>query len=302
MRIARKNDLSVRLLEIFGAVMLHQTTVDAAMELGISQPAVSLAIKQLETQIGFPLFDRRNQRLQPTEEARSLFSQIEPILLQLRSVESHIQDLRKGTAGKLRIVTTPPLGHSVAPRVLRQFLADRPDVSVQYDVRRMDHVIQEVEVGSADIGMALALESHPAVHVEPLSADLMVALVPADHPLAQAQVITPEDCAEHGHIGLDQASRLGMLLRGAFNAAGVPYLPRVIVRYCHTSAVLANAGIGVAIVDRYTADFMAGSGLVARAFEPDITVGACLLTRRDRPPQRLADSFIELLSATLAGN
>ena len=74
MKIARKNDLSLRLLEIFGAVITHQTTVHAAEDLGISQPAVSLAIKQLEEQLGFSLFDRRNRRLQPTQEARIFFA------------------------------------------------------------------------------------------------------------------------------------------------------------------------------------------------------------------------------------
>ena len=299
MKINRKNDLSLRLLEVFGAVMLHQTTVDAAYELGISQPAVSLAVKQLETQIGFALFERRHQRLQPTEEARSLFAQIEPILLQLRSVESHVRDLRQGTAGQLRIIATPPLGHSVVPTALRRFLADRPRVTIQYDVRRMENVIEEVELGSADLGFVLALGSHPAVEVRKLSSDPMVAMVPAAHPLAQASAVTPQDCLEHHHIGLDQASRLGVLLRHAFDSAGVPYLPRVIVRYCHTSAVLANAGMGVAIVDRHTADFMADQGLVALPFRPRIEVGACLLIRRDVPLTRMAASFVEAFETAL---
>ena len=50
MRVNRKNDLSLKLFEVFGAVIVHQTTVDAAIELGISQPAVSIAIKKLEKQ------------------------------------------------------------------------------------------------------------------------------------------------------------------------------------------------------------------------------------------------------------
>ncbi len=233
MRVTRKNDLSLRLLEVFGAVMLHRTTVDAAEDLGVSQPAVSLSIKQLEKQLGFTLFERRSQRLQPTEEARSLFGRVEPILLQLRSVETHVQDLRNGTAGNLRIMATPPLGHSVIPKVLRSYLADRPGVTVEYDVRRMEHVIEEVEVGSADLGLVLGLESHQAVDVRVLRSERMVALVPEDHPLAHADIITPSDCVSHGHIGLDQVSRLGVLLRYAFQAHGVPYQPRVVVRYCH---------------------------------------------------------------------
>lgn len=301
MRVSRKNDLSLRLLEIFGAVMVHQTTTDAAAELGISQPAVSLAIKQLERQLDFALFERRSQRLQPTEEARSLFAQIEPILLQLSSVAGLVQDLRAGVAGTLRIMATPPLGHSVVPRVLRHFLADRPDVSVQYDVRRMDVVLQEVETGAAELGLVMGLDRHPAVDVRVLGRDAMVALIRPDHPLASAEVITPEDCEVHGHIGLgfDHGSRMGVLLRKAFDDVAVPYLPRVTVRYCHTSAILSNAGMGVSIVDRFTADSIEAHGLIARPFRPDIAVSACLLSRRDAPLSRLAREFVASLEAMM---
>lgn len=302
MRVTRKNDLSLRLLEVFGAVMLHRTTVDAAEDLGVSQPAVSLSIKQLEKQLGFTLFERRSQRLQPTEEARSLFGRVEPILLQLRSVETHVQDLRNGTAGNLRIMATPPLGHSVIPKVLRSYLADRPGVTVEYDVRRMEHVIEEVEVGSADLGLVLGLESHQAVDVRVLRSERMVALVPEDHPLAHADIITPSDCVSHGHIGLDQVSRLGVLLRYAFQAHGVPYQPRVVVRYCHTSAVLGSVGMGVSIVDHFTAMSMADHGLVIRPFLPEIRVGACLLTRPNTPLSRLASGMVDALDAALVGD
>lgn len=302
MRVTRKNDLSLRLLEVFGAVMLHRTTVDAAEDLGVSQPAVSLSIKQLEKQLGFTLFERRSQRLQPTEEARSLFGRVEPILLQLRSVETHVQDLRNGTAGNLRIMATPPLGHSVIPKVLRSYLADRPGVTVEYDVRRMEHVIEEVEVGSADLGLVLGLENHQAVDVRVLRSERMVALVPEDHPLAHADIITPSDCVSHGHIGLDQVSRLGVLLRYAFQAHGVPYQPRVVVRYCHTSAVLGSVGMGVSIVDHFTAMSMADHGLVIRPFLPEIRVGACLLTRPNTPLSRLASGMVDALDAALVGD
>lgn len=299
MRIDRRNDLSLRLLEIFGTMMLRQTTVDTAADLGISQPAVSLAIKQLEGQLGFPLFERRSRRLQPTEEARSLFAEIEPIFLQLRAVEGHVRDLRKGTAGKLRVIATPPLGHSVIPVVLRNFLADRPGVSVQYDVRRLENVIEEVETGASDLGVVLGLNSHPAVDVRVIQRRDMVALVRAGHPLATREVIRPQDCAEHGLIGLDSASRLGLVTQMAFEEEGVLYQPRVEVRYCHTAAVLANSGIGVAVVDSYTAGFLSNLDLTAHRFEPAISIGACLLTRRDSSLSRLAQGFVTEMEGVL---
>jgi len=163
----------------------------------------------------------------------------------------------------------------------------------------MEHVIEEVEVGSADLGLVLGMESHQAVDVRVLQSEHMVAMVPFDHALAQAEVITPKDCVTHGHIGLDQVSRLGVLLRHAFQARGAPYLPRVLVRYCHTAAVLSSVGMGVSIVDPFTAMSMADHGLVVRPFRPVIRVGACLLTRPDTTLSRLASGFVDAVETAL---
>ena len=135
-----------------------------------------------------------------------------------------MRDLREGTAGNLRIMATPPLGHSIIPPALQNFLLARPEVLVQYDVRRMENVIKELETGSAELGLVLGVGSHPAVNVRTLHSELMVALVHPAHPLASSVQVTPEDCLIHGHIGLDHLSRLGVLLRLAFEERGVPYL------------------------------------------------------------------------------
>ncbi len=94
MKIERKNDLSLRLLEIFDAVMRRRTTVDAAADLGISQPAVSNAIKALEKQLGLVLFERTRRQLLPTEESRRLLREIEPLFGMLRNVEEEVRDLQ----------------------------------------------------------------------------------------------------------------------------------------------------------------------------------------------------------------
>jgi len=301
MKVAHRNDLSLRLLEIFGTLMLHQTTVAAAEELGISQPSVSTAIKQLEGQVGITLFTREKKRLIPTDDARSLFLEVEPLFEQMRSVESCVRDLRSGSVGKLRIMATPPMGYSVVPRVLRAFLAARPGVTVHFDVGRLDRVIDSVTIGAVEIGFCLAVDSFPSVHVRKLRTDGMVALMRADHPLAKLPVIGPRDLVGHELIGLETASRLGLLLQTAFEQARVPYLPQTEVRYCHTAAILARSGNGVAVVDRHTAAFLPGPDVVIRPFDPPIPVAACLLTRPSRPLTRLASEFSDLFVQELMG-
>ena len=68
-------DVSLRLLEIFAAMMRCSTTVETAEFLGVSQPAVSAGLRQLENQLGITLFERTGRRLQPTAEARDLFEE-----------------------------------------------------------------------------------------------------------------------------------------------------------------------------------------------------------------------------------
>lgn len=299
MRIERRNDLSLRLLEIFGTLMLHRTTVDTATELGMSQPAVSLAIKELEKQLGFTLFERVKKRLHPTGEARSLFLEIEPLLGMMRSVESHVRDLRDGTEGKLRLMATPPLGNAVVPAALKCFVTGRPNVAVKYDVGRMEDVIESVETGGAEVGLVLALEQHPAVHVIPLKRYRMVAMMRSAHALRRHATVTAADAAEHGFIGLDRQARLGALVENAFARQDVAHEPRVVVRNCHTAAVLADAGIGIAIVDPFTVAFVKDLDLIVRPFEPMVEFPACILTRTDMPLSIIATSFVDEVEKVL---
>jgi len=187
----------------------------------------------------------------------------------------------------------------VVPGALKAFLADRPGVTVQYDVRRMENVVDAVTIGAVEIGLCLGLDNHPGLTVQKIRTERMVALMRADHPLAALSVIGPRDVADHAFIGLDRASRLGLLLQNAFETARVAYAPQVEVRYCHTAAVLAQSGTGVAVVDSYTAAFQPDMELVMRPFDPAIPVSACMLTRPGRAMSRLADEFAQVLMAAL---
>ncbi|MGA1832589.1 LysR family transcriptional regulator [Rhizobium wenxiniae] len=290
--IEHKPDISLRLLEIFGAMMRCETTVEAAEQLGISQPAVSNGIRQLENQLGVTLFERLHRRLEPTEEALLLFEEVRPVFSMLRNFSARARSIRHGTSGRLRIMSTPPLGNTVAPMALARFLKDRPDVSVAYDVRRLEHVIEAVQSGAADIGLAIALERHPSVNIEVLARTHMVALVPKEHEVAARQEVTVNDLTEHGFIGLEVESRMGQMLRDAFERDGMTYEPRVEVRYCATAAVLAGAGVGAAIVDPYSAAYQPSEGLVQLPFQPPCEIPAVMITRKGIPRSRLLHGFI----------
>ncbi|NTG64747.1 LysR family transcriptional regulator [Agrobacterium rhizogenes] len=288
-------DISLRLLEIFGAMMRCETTVEAAEQLGISQPAVSNGIRQLESQLGVTLFERLHRRLQPTEEALILYKDVQPVFSLVRSFASRARDMRQGRSGHLRIIATPPLGNTIAPVALRNFLKEKPEVSVSYDVRRLEHVLEAVKSGAADLGIALSLDRHPAVNVEVLARTHMVAVITADAPLAEKASISAGDLHSGTFIGLEAESHMGQILRAAFERDGAIYDPRVEVRYCSTAAVLAQTGLGVAIIDPYSAAFQQNGqvgNMVLRPFQPPSAVTVVMFTRKGVPRSRLLHAFI----------
>src|SRR5215217_7439512 len=107
--------MNLRQLEILRAVIRHRTTVAAADELALSQPAISNALKAMESQAGFALFERVNNRLFPTSEAMALYKESEAIFALHAKLENRVRDLRECRSGLLSIVATPPLAYSIIP-------------------------------------------------------------------------------------------------------------------------------------------------------------------------------------------
>jgi DNA-binding transcriptional LysR family regulator len=296
--------LNLRQLEIFRAVMSHQSTVGAARDLLVSQPAVSNAIRHLEDQLGFALFDRTGNRLVPREEARVLYRESEAIFLLSRALNQTVGDLKDNRRGRVRVVATPQLGHTVLPAAVEEFLRKRPKVKVVIDIAQSYNVVESVEVAAADFGLAIALEKELSQTFEmvPLATLPLVCVVPARHPLAKAKVIRPKDLRHQALIGLEMGSRLGPLIRDAFRAEAVAYASTVEVRFSETAFRLVEAGAGVTVVDGFTARQAAihGAKCVVVPFKPTSAVSGWALHPKSRPLSRVAAALLKTIQSHAA--
>jgi DNA-binding transcriptional LysR family regulator len=285
--------MTLRQLEILRALVRHRTTVAAAAALRLSQPAVSNALRQMETQAGFALFERINNRLFPTREALLLHEQAEGILALHAGLENRLVDLRESTAGHLRLVSTPPLGHGVIPAVLRSFLARRPQVRVLLDVRPFEGVTDSLENGLTDLGFMLGEDDTAALTKETLHSADMVCVMPQGHALARRDVVTPADLAPHAFIALERGTRMGEAVRESFRQVDCPFAATVETRYCNTACVLAEAGVGVAVVDPFSPVSGTTRRLEIRPFAPATRSVAYAAWSPNRALSRLAKAFLD---------
>ena len=294
--------MNLRLLGIFRAIMASGSTSGAARSLGISQPSVSNAIRQLEDELGFELFDRVGNRLAAREEARVLLKESEAMFLFARRLDDVAEDLKENRIGRVRVTATPQLGHTVLPGAIQRFLADRPKVKVVCDVIGSRNVVESTEALTADFGMAIALEPELSVNLQMalLTKIELVCVLCPNHPLANRATLTPGDLNAYPMVALESVARLNPLIRAAFSRAGVPFLPNIEVRYSETACLLARAGAGVTVVDWLSANILPRDGsVVVIPFRPQILVDVWAIFPKERPLSRLAEALLDEVRESL---
>jgi DNA-binding transcriptional LysR family regulator len=284
--------LNLRQLETFREVMRAGTTTGAAKALRISQPAVSNAIKQMEQQIGMTLFERVGNRLVPTPEAQEMFRDSESIFSLYHAFSHRIEGLRLAELGSLRIVATPPLVNALVPGVLKEFLHTRPGVRVSVDTRRIDGVIEAVETRSADIGFALSPPDRETVTLDHIATAQMVCGFPPGHPLEDRVAVTADDIARYPIVLYEPKSRLNLVLQRSFLRPDLHLNIVAEVRYSSIACLLAEAGLGITIVDSLTG--IAGNryNLVFRPLFPTQPVRAYAIYRKDETQKRVLKAFL----------
>ena len=288
-----QSDMNLRQLEILRSLVRHRTTVSAAKDLGLSQPAISNALKSMEAKAGFALFERINNRLFPTAEAMTLYKDGEAIFALHSQLESRVRDLKENRSGRLSIVATPPIAYGILPTALRQFMSARPATRVFFDVRRYEGTIEAVLNRSAELGFALGLSDHPGIACEIVHKAEMVCVFAPGHPLSLKKIVSANDLVDFPLIGLERGTRLGEALRHSFTQAKAAFRPVVEVRYCNTACVLAAARVGVAVVDPFSPRQGGSHDLDVRPFIPTTPSTAYMLWSEAQPLSRLARSFLD---------
>ncbi len=289
--------MNIRQIEIFSAVMKSGTTSRAAELLGITQPAVSRSLADLEAVIGFPLFARVRNRLLPTTEAKVFFSEVEASFRGLDALRAAAARIRDSGSGELKVASLSVLGAAFVPRAIARFRVKHPGVRITLHVLLSREVRDLIASGQFDVGLAADEIDVAGVQHQPfLDAAAMCAL-PKGHKLADKAKITPHDLAGEPMVGYVSEDRARQRMDRIFADAGVE--PNIVVEtiYATTVCALVAEGAGVGLVNPYLGRETADPRIVLRPFEPAVSIKSLLLLPPDRPKSTLVRAFIAELMA-----
>jgi len=292
--------LNPRQLEAFRAVMLTGGVTSAAEMIGVTQPAMSRLIRDLQRALDLRLFEKRGARLVATGEAHSLYREVERSFVGLDRIAQAAVELRQRRAGTLRIAALPALASFFLPRFMGGFLAARPKLDLALFGLPSRVVLDWVVSGQCDVGLVEMPIEHPAVRLQRLPAVRAVAVVPQRHRLARKRELGPRDFAGQPFISLGHSTLLRFRIDAVFADAGIQRQTRVETPLSLIACSLARAEAGLAIVDPFTAREFESQGLAVRPFKPRIDVEFGIISSAQLSLSGLARELIEEFAAAVA--
>jgi DNA-binding transcriptional LysR family regulator len=289
--------MDTRQLASFCAVVDHQSFSQAADQLGVTQPAVSLQIRSLEKRLGRRLLDRSGRRVEPTEAGLRLYRSAQRMLALEEQLVEEVADASEGElAGTLQLGASTGPGGSVVPLLLCEFQGANPTVRVALTVSDTQTIVDHVAGRELAAGIVGAARRHRGVTFEPLFRDQVVLACPPGHPFAGRTISLDELQAEPLMV-MQEGAGVRQVIDDALRAAGLRDRLDVKLELGLQESVKSAvaAGHGVSFISRSAIEAELSTGAIASArvegLDPAREISLATATGRTLP--RNAAAFVD---------
>lgn len=287
--------ITFRQLEIFIAVAETQQVTRASKSLYLTQSAVSMALGELENQLGGPLFDRHGRSLLLNDRGRYLLPLAKEILYQVVNVESMLTEQRDTVAGSLQIVASSTIGNYVLPYLVGSFMRLHPEAHINMLVVNTLHAERLVNKGEADLGFVEGSITVDALRAVPWFEDELAVIVSPTHKLAQNEIFRiPEDLQETNWVMREEGSGTAEIFKKKLGRHAD--LIKVVTKMGHTEAIkkAVESGVGAACLSQLTFCREAEHGWLKSLSVEGIDMRRQLrvIQHREKVVTRLMDEFL----------
>jgi len=288
-------------LKVFRSAARASTFTAAAQDLSLSQSTVSIHIKQLEEELGCPLFTRSRRRVALSVAGRALLPYVDRIFADLKNAELAAREFSTSRRGTIRLGTGDTPLIYLLPEVLAAFRRKFPLIEVLVNTAVTEVVLQQLLAQTIDLGIIMSpAEALKSVDSLPLLQEELVIILPTEHHLADRAVLTAQDLSDIPFISHLRGTALHIVQQDYFNQLGIQ--PKILMELENIEAIksLVRAGLGASIVPECSTAGPFGHGIIVKRIR-DFAMSRQLLIAatdwRSHPPTtiRLARSIIQNL-------
>ena len=244
-------DFTSRQLRAFVLVAHHRSFSRAAGALFMTPSGLSLAIRELETQLGVRLFDRTTRHVALTAVGTELLTVVQRNLQELDGAISRIGKSAREIGISLSVGTPPLLMASVLAPAIQEFRSLRPELRFRLVDIDTTSVMQKVQSGALDMGLGVFFRSLPGVRRVRLFRFSLMVIRAANDNHARGATTTWSALEGEKLVVLPPSIPLQQLVDRHLAKAGVAYQPTLTVNYLNTQIAMVEAGQGVAVIPSY---------------------------------------------------
>lgn len=245
------NQATLHQLKVFEAAARHGSFTRAAEELFLTQPTISMQIKQLTKSVGLPLFEQVGKRLYLTEAGRELFVTCRQIFETMDKFQMTVADLKGLKQGqlKLAVITTAKY---IIPRLLGPFCQLYPGIDISLQVTNHELILDRMMNNLDDLYIMSQIPDHFDVNFQPFLENPLVVFAPANHPLAKEKNIPIERLGEERFIMREPGSGTRSAVQSLLEKHGVKVKVKLELGSNEAIKQAIAGGLGISVLSRHT--------------------------------------------------
>jgi DNA-binding transcriptional LysR family regulator len=297
----RPLDLNPAHVRTLQAVVRRGSFSRAAEDLHLSQPAVSLHIRQLEDNVGVALLERVGKRASATRAGEILLEHAERAFAELEAARLALEALQGSVGGHLRLGTGATASIYLLPPVLRRLRARYPAIELVVVTGNSREMAAAVAANQLDLAVVTLPVAGRALAVEPLVIDPLTAIAPPGPEWRRRGPMTPAELARHPLILYERGGTIRHVIDDWFRRGGA--VPRVAMELGNAEAIkkLVGAGLGLSLASAMAiAPEVKAGALSSIALAPPLARQLGVVRRRDKPDTAALRVVLDAL-ATLEG-
>lgn len=238
-------------LKVFEATARHGSFTRAAEELYLTQPTVSIQVKQLTKAVGLPLFEQIGKRLYLTEAGQQLLDTCQRVFEGLDQFEMAVADLKGMKQGQLRIAVITTAKYFV-PRLLGPFCKRYPGIDISLKVTNHQNIQERMTMNEDDLYIISQPPEQPDLKIHPFLENPLVVIAPKDHPLVGKPNIPIEALDGEPFIMRESGSGTRQAVQGLLNKHNVSVKVRLEMGSNEAIKQAIAGGLGISVLSLHT--------------------------------------------------
>ncbi|AFY31240.1 LysR family transcriptional regulator [Calothrix sp. PCC 7507] len=245
------NQATLHQLKVFEAAARHSSFTRAAEELFLTQPTVSMQIKQLTKSVGLPLFEQVGKRLYLTEAGRELFATCRQIFETIAQFEMKVADLKGLKQGQLRLAAITTAKYFI-PRLLGPFCQLYPGIEISLQVTNHEGILDRMSNNLDDLYIMSQVPENMDVNCQPFLDNPLVVFAPVNHPLAKEKNIPIQRLAEEPFIMREPGSGTRRAVQSLFDQEGISVKVKLELGSNEAIKQAIAGGLGISVLSLHT--------------------------------------------------